>query len=347
MGEMRRKRGQTVGWLFWRSCMWHRIWSRCKEKHHIRLITHLYPDGDGVGSGIALTELLRLMGKESFFLGEDPLPPGLSFLDERGIWREWEQLSPKERQEIDLLIILDTHRRDRLGPLNTLLDQPACEVICIDHHVLHQPVEADLLINADACAVGAMIYRLFQESNKPLTLLAAKGIYASLICDTGRFSGASTSQEAHQLAEQCLARGVDPESMHANLFQRLPLDHLRILGKILSRMESHCNGRLLVQEVRRSDYESHGMLPHDFDVFHEMNKTVQGVECACLLRELPHHRIRISLRSTTSLNVGDLLMQRGGGGHPRAAGAILSGTLDAVKTDIIDLIGNHLDGSSS
>jgi bifunctional oligoribonuclease and PAP phosphatase NrnA len=305
--------------------MWHAIKSLIADHQQFLLTTHAPPDGDGIGSAIALAELLIAMGKGARIVCDAPLPSRFAFLDTRGLYQQGVG-------EGDAIIALDTHKLERLGRVAELAKERP--IAFIDHH----PGKGGPLtvIDPEACAVGAMIYTLFKECGYPLSLAAANGIYTSVICDTGRFSYSSTSRKAHKLADECIKIGVDPDAMHRRLFQQIPFPYLALFGAALQRTERH--GTTLIQTVLREDYEPVGIDPDDLDYLHELNKSVAGIECAILLRVLPDDTVRVSFRTTAAINAAQLAAHFGGDGHDRAAGALADGPVKEVKKQLLALL---------
>lgn len=325
--------------------MWRDIKKIIHQHHHFLLTTHVNPDGDGIGAACALAKLLRLMGKNVRFVCDGPIPSKFSFLDFYGCH---ESYNPKKSyQETEVVIVLDTHRKDRIGAIAKLTENPKILTICVDHH---QPSELFTPYNAidpKACSAGAMIYTLYKECGYELDLQAATGIYVSVICDTGRFCYASTSRKAHKIADECIKLGVDPDLMYSRLFQHVPLAQMRMLVKALQRMEIHLENRVVVQQIFREDYEMENEeildIEHaDLEYLLEFNKMIEDIQCVVLLRELADNQVRVSLRSTSDIDVSLLMKPFGGGGHAKAAGATWKGSLQVAKSQILELIDHAL-----
>ena len=306
--------------------MWRPIKDLFESEQRFLLTTHINPDGDGVGSAIAMAELLFFLGKEVALVCDSPMPSNLTFLDVRKIYHTYEQW----QGDHDILIILDTHSPERLGRVATLIDQKS---VIIDHHRAKKGVK-NAIIDEEACSVGAMIYTLCKECGYALSPAAAAGIYVSVISDTGRFSYSSTSRKAHKLADECIGLGVDPAQMHRRLYQQMPIEQLQVLARALPRME--VDGGIVVQTVLQEDL--HGVDPGDLDWIHELNKSVRDLDCALLLRELSDGSVRASLRTGPRIDANKVATHFGGGGHTRAAGATLDGPIDQAKMRLVKIL---------
>jgi bifunctional oligoribonuclease and PAP phosphatase NrnA len=240
-------------------------------------------------------------------------------------------------------MVLDTHRRDRIGRLSALLENPKMLSVCIDHHLPTEIFTPYTVIDSQACCVGAMIHTLYKEMGHELDLAAATGIYTSIICDTGRFSYSSTSRKAHKIADECMKLGVDPDVMHSKLFQHVSLAEIKMFAKALQRMETHLQDRVVIQQIYREDCDKMIDIEHiDLEYIHEFNKSIEDVKCVVLLRELPHNQVRVSLRSTSNIDVGKPMRKMGGGGHCKAAGATFHGSLEEAKKQVLELLSETL-----
>lgn len=320
--------------------MWQEILNIIRQANSFILTTHINPDGDGIGSAYALTELLKAMGKQVKFVCDSLIPEKFRFLDFQNtscVFKNIEELLP-----YDVFIVLDANKKERIGKVSELLNHAAITSICIDHHPTEYFFTKHAAIDPCACSVGAMIYTLYKESGFELNLSAAMGIYVSVISDTGRFSYASTSRKAHELADECIKVGVDPSVMHSYLYRQTSIDYIKIFANIVKNIEFFFDGKLLVQQIRYEDYAEYQFAEahlHDLDFIHEFNKTIKGVECAAILFEFAEKKhVRVSLRSNMGIDIVQPMRQMGGGGHPSAAGALVYGTFEEVKTSLISLL---------
>lgn len=322
--------------------MWREAKRVIQHGRRFLLTTHLNPDGDGIGSAVALMELLLHQGKHSVFISDSPLPPKYAFLDFHG---KFQSYLPEEDDlsSFDTLIVLDTSRKERIGRVADLTERSGLTTLWIDHHPTQETPSPHKIIDASACSVGSMIYSLFKECGYELNLHAAMGIYTSVISDTGRFSYGSTTRKAHKLADECLKVGINPSEMYARLFQQVPLEQITIFQRALKRMEFHCQNKIVLQQVRFGDYsdfcsEGDLSLIQDFDAIHEFNKSIRGIQCAVILWELPDQSVRISLRSNSNLDIVAPMRKLGGGGHPNAAGALLNLPFEESKEKVLNLL---------
>jgi phosphoesterase RecJ-like protein len=322
--------------------MWREIKNIIQTHHHFILTTHLNPDGDGIGSACALTELLLQAGKKVRLVCDSPIPQKFCFLDYH---LTHEAYDPDDGyKECQVLIVLDTHKRERIGRVAELIDRPGILTVCIDHHEVAEPFTPYLCIDPKACSVGAMVYSLYQESGFDLNLRAATGIYASIVCDTGRFSYSSTSHQAHKIADVCIKLGVDPDLMHIQLFQHVTLGEIKIFAMALQGMETYADNKIAIQYIRKevcqqiAGCNAEDLEHIDLEYIHEFNHLIEDVQCFILLREIGNNRVRVSMRSRTDLDISSIVQTLGGGGHANAAGLLWNGPTEEIKERILTLL---------
>ena len=317
--------------------MWRRIKKIIHDNDNFVLTTHVNPDGDGVGSSCAFTELLLHFHKKVRLICDDPVPKKLSFLDYHGTHEVYDE--EEDYSSTQVLIVLDTHEKERIGRVQNLLNNKNLTSICIDHHPSKETFTPHTILDSKACSVGAMVYTLYKECGVELNIRAATGIYTSIICDTGRFSYSSTTRKAHKIAEECIKLGVDPNIMHMRLFQQIPLSHMKIIAQALQHIEMHADNRVAVQVIHLKDYEREESDIQDIEfLHHEFNKAIEGVECVVVLTELKDLSTRVSIRSKTDLDIGKIMRSVGGGGHSKAAGVTWNCNVKEAKKKVVELI---------
>lgn len=321
--------------------MWSKIQQIIDHCKHFVITTHINPDGDGIGSACALTELLLHLGKSVRFICNDPVPKKFSFLN----WHNThETFDPQEDySSIDALIVLDAHEKERIGNLYHLMQLKGLTTACIDHHPQKIPLSSNTVINPKACSVGEMIYDLFKLYQFPLNIRSATGLYTSILCDTGRFSNASTNQKAHKIANECISAGVDPDILNIQIFQQVPLEQIKALASALQTMEMHANNQIVIQKISLDDYDADESSIQDIEhLHHELHKAIEGVECVVILREMPNQNIRLSIRSKSHLDIGKVMRNQGGGGHSKAAGATWNCSMEQAKDKIVKILSDEL-----
>ncbi|HEX4004573.1 MAG TPA: DHH family phosphoesterase [Acidobacteriaceae bacterium] len=293
---------------------------------------HARPDGDAVGSMLALGMLLAQMGKQADMVSADPVPLIYRGLPCATTIRHASRLDG----DYDAVILLecDGIARARLGGLEGRF------LVNIDHHVSGRRFADVNWIDTDACAVAEMVYRLARAGSVTVTAEMAACLYAAVLTDTGSFCYEGTDSHAFELARELVGRGVDPAEIARDVYFSNPLSKMLLLGAALANLRR--DGRLAWLWVTNADMQRVGAAEEDCEGVVNYAIAVAGVEAAVLLRELPDRRVRLSLRSKGQLDVARIAARFGGGGHLHAGGCTLEGPLTAAMEKILETMRREL-----
>jgi len=318
-----------------------RWWPRLKRVSGFLLFTHVDPDLDCVGSGLALAEALHSRGKQVWLWSPSPLPEQYSFLP----GPERVATEYPAGVSFDVAVGLDTAALDRVGkaPPFTRADFPV--LVNIDHHESNTRFGTINWVDATASSVGEMLYGLFEAWGVEVTREMAVCLYASIVTDTGGFSFTNTTPRALRVAASLVERGAEPFALWRHVFGSWPARRQALLGRALGTLRVWHDGRLATMRVTQTMLAEAGAVMEDTERFVQYARSVRGVEVAAILREQPGGRsVRVGLRSNTpAMHVGRIAAGLGGGGHPNAAGCTVEGGLDEVEGTIVTLIGQALD----
>jgi bifunctional oligoribonuclease and PAP phosphatase NrnA len=291
------------------------------------LVTHENPDGDALGSLVAMNEILRGLGKDTvmFMSDEDfPLPSEYRGMPLDGVLH----LPPADAGE-RTIVFLDCGNIDRM-PVSFLRRDDA-HIVNIDHH--HDNTmfgTANLVVDGASCT-AEIIWDLNRDLGVDLTVEIAEALYVALVTDTGKFQYENTTPTSHVMAAELLEHGVDVHGIFRRLFENLPFAKLQLLARVLSRIERYDDGRLTMSFIGRADYEETGADENDSEGIVDHIRALEGTVVAALVREqLKEGREgvkKVSLRaSADEVDVSVIARKQGGGGHRQAAG--FSTTLD-------------------
>ena len=294
------------------------------------LVTHENPDGDALGSLVAMNEILRGLGKDTvmFMSAEDfPLPSEYRDMPLDGV----SHLPPPDAEE-RTIVFLDCGNLDRM-PVSFLRRDDA-HIVNIDHH--HDNTmfgTANLVVDGASCT-AEIIWDLNRDLGVGLTLEIAEALYVALVTDTGKFQYENTTPTSHLMAAELLEHGVDVHGIFRRLFENLPFAKLQLLARVLTRIERFDDGRLTMSFIVRSDYEETGADENDSEGIVDHIRALEGTVVAALVREqLKEGREgvkKVSLRaSADEVDVSVIARKQGGGGHRQAAG--FSTTLDRAN----------------
>ena len=305
------------------------------------LTTHVRPDGDGIGSILALGDVLRQMGKEVRLVLLSSFPPRYRFLD------------PDHKIEIfakpgdawkncDAVIVMDTGTWNQLGDFGPFLRNLAVPKVVIDHHVTQDDLSALSLVDVNAEATGRLCYEAIQALGQSLSVKAANDLLVAVGMDTGWFQHSNTSAASFALASELVKAGARPNPISDQLFQNSPLPRLKLNGIVLERLQVTCGGLVAHTEIRLADYVATGATPADTEDLVNYTRSVAGVEVGLLFMEQPKGGVKVSFRSRSQVDVARLAETFGGGGHQRAAGATIHASLDEARAQVLAAVANAL-----
>ncbi|MEE9219725.1 MAG: bifunctional oligoribonuclease/PAP phosphatase NrnA [Acidobacteriota bacterium] len=310
-----------------------RLWSRLRpllrRGRPAVISTHINPDGDGLGSQLALAGFLRQRGLRVAIINSDPVPRIYRFMDPAGEIQTADMPAAKEAlAQCDLFFAVDNGTLQRMGDLEDWIRSTRAFKVCIDHHALQDDVWDLKFLDESACSTGTLIYELIQALGGRLTQHQALAIYVALITDTGYFRFSRTDASTYRLAADLLEAGVDPLQVYHEIYERNSLSYVRLLGAALYNVRTECGGRLGWVVLRRKQIQAIGGEQEDTSDMVNSLLTVDGVRVALLFKELSGNRTKVSLRSKGDLDVNGVARRLGGGGHRNAAGILLPEPLE-------------------
>lgn len=295
------------------------------------LTSHARPDGDAIGSTLAMAEVLDQLGREAVVVLADEVPyiyRTVPNIDRIHVIRDVRKVEPNPGVPA---IVLECDGIPRTGLAGL---EGRC-LINIDHHASGRPFGALNWIDEDACAVAAMIYRLAREARVKITPSMATCLYTAILSDTGSFTYSSTNAETLALAYDLAAHGANPSQIAHDLYLSNPESKIRLLGTALSNLQT--DGPLAWSWVTASDMDRAGAGAEDCEGVVNYLISIAGVESAVFLRELPMlDQYRLSIRSKGKIDVAQIAESFGGGGHRSASGCTLDGPLTVATERILN-----------
>jgi phosphoesterase RecJ-like protein len=302
-----------------------------------RIVTigHIHPDGDALGSAVALAIAAGEAGKDSWVTFGEPfsIPDQFRYLDVGRV------VAPADvPEDIDVVVACDTANAQRLGSALAVA-QRAGTLIVVDHHVSNGGFGDVLAIDPSAAATAQLVYHLIVDHlGWPLSEPAATALYTGLVTDTGRFQYSATTPEVHEVAAALLAAGVDPDSVGRHIYGEAPFGYLSVAGAVLTRARLEPDKRLIWSTVFQDDLDSAGIGPDDIDGLIDLVRLAAEAEVACLLKEAGPGVLKASLRSRGAVDVNAVAARFGGGGHHNAAGFTVEGTPADVLARLMEYL---------
>lgn len=312
-----------------------------READSFVLTSHANPDGDSIGSILAMRHLLHAMGKTRIACVIDGPVPRLY---------EWlpgaETISAHSGLPgpVDLAIILDVSRRARLG-LSLEAVTAASQVLVIDHHLDDAPDGDVFYVDPMACAIGEIIVELYTEAGISLTREAAECAYVSMATDTGGFRFANTTPKSHLIAAKLIEAGIDVSDISSRVFDVMSQAKFELLRRVLHRVRLDIGGRLAYAVLTQQDMTEAAARSEDADGLVNYLRNIEGVEVGILFREVDGVSTKVSIRSRDGFNCANFLAHFGGGGHARAAGATMGCPAERACTSVIDRIRRSFGGA--
>ena len=303
------------------------------------IMSHVRPDGDAIGSQVALGFSLMAMGKTVYLVNEDGVPESLAFL----FGSEKVMSPPSEPLEVEVAIALDTATKSRLGDGALHAASKAKFWVNIDHHISN-PAYGDLnIIDATSPATGQIVYHLIRALDMPLPAETRDAIYVAVSTDTGSFQYGSTTAATYELGADLIRRGLDVGKINADTYDNHPYRRVELLRELLNTLEISADGKIANWELRDAVRLKLDLQPDDSEGLIDMIRSVKGVKVAVFFEELEGGKIRVSMRSKDkSVNVCEVAMKFGGGGHALAAGIRMAAPLEDAKAKVLAALGEAL-----
>jgi bifunctional oligoribonuclease and PAP phosphatase NrnA len=299
------------------------------------LTTHVRPDGDGLGSILALGEVLEQQGKQVRLLSLSNVPPRYHFLDPEGRIIRYQPPGDAYR-DAEAVVIMDTGTWNQLADFSAFLKGFQVPKAVIDHHPTQDlDLEALRLVDTSVEATGRLAFDAIQALGGRLSERAASNLFVALAMDTGWFRFPNTTPATFRLAAELEQAGAKPEILYDLLFEQNSLPRLKLTGLVLSRMQVSAGGQLAYTEILLPDYAATGARPPDTEDLINYTRSIMGVEVGVMFMEQFEGGVKVSLRAKSKVDVRRVAEQFGGGGHKLAAGAVVQGTIDEVKKRVL------------
>jgi phosphoesterase RecJ-like protein len=304
------------------------------------LMSHVRPDGDAIGSQIALGFSLMAMGKSVRLVNEDGLPENLAFL--KGSDRI--ESPPEEPLDVEVAIALDTATKPRLGDKALHAASKAKLWLNIDHHISN-PKYGDLnLIDATSPATGEILYDLILALDMPMPEETRDAIYVAVSTDTGSFQYPSTTVRTYEMAADLVRRGLDVGTINSLTYDENPFRRLELMRALLNTLERTPDGIVAHWELRDQTRIDLALRPEDSEGLIDIIRAIRGVKLALFFEELPDGKVRVSMRSKErALDVCKIATRFGGGGHALAAGIRMPGPLEDAKAKVLEAVRETVD----
>ncbi|HOW67154.1 MAG TPA: DHH family phosphoesterase [Candidatus Paceibacterota bacterium] len=310
-----------------------RILDVLRRSKTVALVSHVRPDGDSIGSQLALAEALDRAGKSVVCWNEDPIPAKLAFLDRRGVIQ-----SPCSDKRFDCVVALDAASLERLGSVADRIRDRSI-LINIDHHISNTRFGDINWISHRNPSTGELVFRLLKASKWPITATMADCLFTAVSTDTGSFQYPSTRPATYAVAGELVKRGANLATICQEVYQSFPLSRVRLIQHTLNNFKLTDHNRIAYFWLRPADYARARAGSDDSEGLIDHIRAIEPVVVACLFEQMKPNLVRISMRSKNPrVDVNEIARQFNGGGHPAAAGARIAGSPEAVQRAVIRAI---------
>jgi phosphoesterase RecJ-like protein len=290
--------------------------------------THVSPEGDALGSALALAHALTGMGKEALVVNRDPVPRLLDFLPSQGLFRQTSQVE----EGYELLVVVDCGDLERTALFN---ERRPPTIINIDHHVTNRQFGQINWVDPEASATAEMVADLLPVLGAAMTPQIALCLYTALITETGSFRYSNATPKVFRLSADLCAHGVKPDWVARQLYERNTINRLKLLGELLNRLEVNADRTVAWVTIPAGLFTRTGTTAEDAEDFVNYPRSLSGMEVAVLLRDAEPGQVKASFRASGEVDVAAIAMTFGGGGHRKAAGCTVAGTLETVRPLVI------------
>ena len=307
------------------------------DKEPTLVTTHIHPDGDALGSLLAVTEFLEQRGIPAFPVLDSEVPPRFSFLP--GCHRITTPITRRSQKQYHRVFVLDVGNWERIGNVQSYI-APGARIANIDHHLSNPGFGAVNILKPECCATTEILWDIAQQLGFTITESIATDLYTGIFTDTGRFQFSNTTSRAFTICARLVEFGATPELIAQKIYFDTSFDDLKRVGMLLGKMELFDHGRICSLRLNRINEVE------DTDAVLDLALSVQGVEVAVLIAPIRGGKSKVSLRSKHFFDVRKIAESFGGGGHSKAAGFRFRIEPDEMQSRLIPLLVDALDRSS-
>lgn len=304
-----------------------------KDSNKIFIASHINPDGDNIGSTLALTLALKKLNKEVIPLLVGDIPSDYKFLPNIDLYEDFSGDSNLD----DLFIAVDSSDIDRLGKNKSILDTSK-NIINIDHHVSNTNFGTINIVDEKSSSTAEIIFKLIKTMDIKLDIDMATCLYTGISTDTGSFIYDNVTAETHEIAAELIRTGIDKSNINIQLYGSRSMEKTKLFIQSLGTLKLFNDNKIAVVQVTQNMLEETGTTLDDTEGIISFVREIDSVEVACILKESEEIKTKISLRSKRYINVSDIASNFHGGGHIRAAGGTIYEKIDDAETIVVNKI---------
>ncbi len=306
-----------------------------KKWERMIVLPHIHPDGDTLGSCIALRKFLVENGLEVYLVNDDRIPANLRFLNFEGMVTSEEFQSLQWEKESYGVFVVDGSDLTRIADRQWIFDQ-AKNSFCIDHHVTNKGFTDYLWLEEEASSTGELVYCLIKNNGGKVDQEIAEPLYVAISTDTGSFKYDSTGSRTLRVVADLMDTGFDMQKTIVEVYQNKEIDQVRLMQIALNHLKIKENGKVGISYICLENLDEYGITQYDTDGICELIRDIAGLEVAVFLREVREGEFKVSTRSKYDFDVAVFSQCFGGGGHKKAAGFTLKMPVEKAMALILD-----------
>lgn len=310
-----------------------------RKAKNILVTSHQDPDGDSLGSQMALIAYLQKKKKRILALNQGKMPKKYRFLDPKRVIQE--PVEPLPNFAPDVAFVVECPSLKRIGCVQKFL-RPETVIVNIDHHPKNEKFGQINWLDAKASAVGEMIYDFLLAARFKITRPVAEALYTAILTDTGRFRYSSTKPRTLEICARLMQLGADPQKITEEVYYRISPSDLRLVARVLEGMELHAGGQVCFLSIDDQTLADTGARFEDTEGIVDYSLYLREVKVGVLFKELSASKTKVSLRSQNGIDISPVAKAFGGGGHPNASGCALSLPLPEAKRTVLQKVSELL-----
>jgi len=319
---------------------WATIDQFIEQANSILVTSHIDPDGDALGSTLAMAYVCKQWGKRVICVNESPIPRRFSFLPKIDEVRRPEQVN----ESFEYVIVVDAADRKRVGETVQQCFHPQAQILNIDHHRTNDEFGTINVVMPNVCATAGILYQWMKNSAKvrwDATL--ATYLYTGILTDTGGFRYSNTSADVLRMAAQLVDYGAQADEIADYALESSSYEQIRCLERALSTLSLSEDGQIAWLSLSLADVKWIQANDADVEGIVDIPRKIEGVDVGIFFRETSESTVKVSFRSKKKVDVSKIAQEFGGGGHPRAAGCTVEGGLEAVKKQVLKRVKAELE----
>ena len=317
-----------------------------QNHHRFLIVTHMGPDGDGLLSCLALSLYLKEKGRNAIVVTEDEIPDFVSFFNVEEIILSSDKLLTQNewKNDFDSVLILDAGKLSRLGKLESPILSSSLPIAIMDHHIREDDdPDCPKLVDENASSVGELLSDFLEEEKYDFrNLKLARLLYAAIVYDTGQFRFTNTTSKTLNWGKRFVELGVNPGEAYSIFWESNGIGSVKLLAKLMSELKILCNDRLASFRLTQKDLKEFGVKKEETDEFISIPRGIDSIEVVVFCSELENGKIRVSLRSKGKVEIHEVAMKFGGGGHAFASGVRMRGPIEKAEEKILSALSDQI-----